>query len=113
MNITTLAAAALFAVGLATAGPASAQPPQSDRHHDEHGDRGMRGGGPDGREHHGDQGDRHGDRGMRHGDHGMRGHQGMMMRHHGWTRGHHYGWRGGRGHHCRIVYRHHHRTRVC
>jgi len=115
MKIFTIAAGALLALGLAAAAPASAQPPQGDRHHDEHGDRGPQGGGPDGREHHGDR-----DRGARHGDHGMRGdrddmrrHHGWDRRHHGWTRGHHYGWRNGRGHHCRWVYRHHHRVRVC
>jgi Ni/Co efflux regulator RcnB len=103
MKIPTLAAAALLAVGLAAA-PAMAQPPQGDRHGDQ-GDR------------HGDNGDRHGDRGDRHdmrgGDHGMRGDRHDMRGHHGWNRGHHYGWRNGRGHHCRVIYRHHHRTRIC
>ena len=36
-------------------------------------------------------------------------------RHEGWrdhdNRGHHYGWRN--HHHCRWVWRHHHRVRVC
>lgn len=113
MKITTLAAGALLALGLVATAPAAAQPPQGDRHHDEHGDRGTGGGGPDGREHHGDHGMRHGDH-MGGGDPGGRYHHVRRdMRHHGWTRGHHYGWRNGRGHHCRIVYRHHHRTRVC
>jgi len=108
MKIFTIAAGALFALGIAAA-PAVAQPG-----HGEQGDRGMHGGGPDGREHHGDH-DRGMGHGMSHGDHGMRDghHDRRYMRHHGWTRGHHYGWRNGRGHHCRVVYRHHHRMRVC
>ena len=40
-------------------------------------------------------------------------HDRRSMRHNGWTRGHHYGWRNGRGNHCRTVYRHHHRVRIC
>ncbi|HTI31003.1 MAG TPA: hypothetical protein VL405_02645 [Sphingomonas sp.] len=28
-------------------------------------------------------------------------------------RGNHYGWRNGRGHHCRTVWHHHRRVRVC
>ena len=92
MKITILAAAAL-ALGL-TAAPALAQPPG----HDMHGD--MR---------HGDN-DRH-DRDMRRDDND-RHHDWNRGHHYGWDRGHHYGWNNHRRH-CRWIWRHHHRQRVC
>jgi hypothetical protein len=113
MKLTALAAG--LALGLLAAAPVAAQ----DRHdpnmnpnmgrdrHDQNmsGDRhdqGMRG-----------DRDRDRDQGMR-GDRGDRD-RGDRGRHMGWREhrdyGHHYGWRNNR--HCRWVWRHHRRMRIC
>lgn len=33
--------------------------------------------------------------------------------HHGWNNGYHGGHHGGWGRHCRWIWRHHHRVRIC
>ena len=96
MKLITLAAAATIALAGLTAAPALAQTPGHDmhdsmRHDNDRHDNDMR---------------RDRDRDMRH-DRDMRRDHG---RHYGWDRGRHHGW----GHrHCRWVWRHHHRSRVC
>lgn len=104
MKLMKIAAAAAIGLGaLGFAGSAVAQPPAD--HHDRdamHHDTGM---------HHGDM---HHDTDMHHGDmhHGMAMHHGDMR--HGWH-GRHDRWHHRWGHrsHCRMVWRHHHRVRVC
>jgi Ni/Co efflux regulator RcnB len=101
MKLTTIAAAACLALGLAV--PAAAQPPGSDNERHE-----MR---QDVRhERHEVRQDR---RELRQDRHELRRDRHDMRSHNGWNRGHHYGWRNGRGHHCRTIYRHHRRVRVC
>ncbi|MDB5671840.1 MAG: hypothetical protein JWO25_2799 [Alphaproteobacteria bacterium] len=94
MKSLILAAAAALSLGAIGAAPAMAQPDRHDNMGDRH-DMGMQGD-----RHDGNMGDRHD--GDRHDNNWRDG-----------DRGRHNGWRNHRRQHCWMVWRHHHRERVC
>jgi hypothetical protein len=113
MKLASLALAAALSIGTFVSIPANAQPgppPGHDRQE-------LRG---DRQELRGDRQQLRRDRQQLRADrHDLRGDRGelrhdrrVVQRHRGWTQGHHYGWRN-RDRHCRVIVRHHHRTRIC